>query len=56
MINDASTVNKGRKDRKISMEIKKPYTVVQYNNFIKSIDRAEQYLSFYSVLRKTLKC
>jgi hypothetical protein len=35
------------------MEIKKPYAVGQYNKFIKG--RAEQYLSFYSVLRKTVK-
>ena len=35
------------------MEIKKPYAVGQYNKFIKGVDRADQYLSFYSVLRKT---
>jgi hypothetical protein len=54
MIHDAKTVKKGRKDRKTNMEIKKPYTVVLYNNFIKGTDRADQYLSFYSVLRKTV--
>ena len=37
------------------MEIKKPYAVVQCNKVIKGIDRADQYLSFYSVLRKTVK-
>jgi len=37
------------------MEIKKPYAVGQYNKFIKGIDRADQYLSFHSVLRKTVK-
>jgi len=37
------------------MEIKKPYAVVQYNKFIKSVDRADQFLSYYSVLRKTIK-
>ena len=37
------------------MEIKKPTTVVQYNKFMKGIDRADQYLSYYSVLRKTVK-
>jgi hypothetical protein len=54
-IHDATIVNKGRKDRKTNMEIKKPYAVFQYNKFIKGIDRADQYLSFYSVLRKTVK-
>ena len=37
------------------MEINKPYAVVQYNKFMKGLDRADQYLSFYSVLRKTVK-
>jgi len=54
-IHDATIVNEGRKDRKTNMEIKKPYAVSQYNKFIKGIDRADQYLSFYSVLRKTVK-
>jgi len=54
-IHDATTVNKGRKDRNTNMEIKKPYAVVQYNKFIKDVDRADQYLSYYSVLKKTVK-
>jgi hypothetical protein len=37
------------------MVIKKPHAVVQYNKFMKGIDRADQYLSYYSVLRKTVK-
>jgi len=48
-------VSKGRKDKKTTTEIKKPYAVVQYNKFIKGIDRADQYLSYYSVLKKTVK-
>ena len=55
MIHDVTTVNKVRKDRNTNMEVKKPYAVVQYNKFTKGIDRAHQYLSFYSVLRKTIK-
>jgi hypothetical protein len=35
--------------------MKKPYTIVQYNEFMKDIDRADQYLCYYSVLRKTVK-
>ena len=54
-IHDAKIVNTGRKDGKTNMEMKKPYAVVQYNKFMKGIDRADQYLSFYSVLRKTVK-
>jgi len=56
MIHDATAVvSTGRKDRKINMEINKPYSVVQCNKFMKSIDRADQYLSFHSLLRKTVK-
>jgi len=31
----------------MNMEIKKPYAVVQYNKFIKGVDRADPYLSYY---------
>ena len=33
----------------------KLYALVQYNKFIKAVDRADQYLSFYSVRRKSVK-
>jgi len=52
---DTTIVNKGRKDRKTNMEIKKPYAVVQYNKFIMGVGSADQYLSYYSVLQKTVK-
>jgi len=35
MIHNATIVNTGRKDKKTNMELKKPYAVVQYNNFVK---------------------
>jgi hypothetical protein len=54
-IHDATVVSTWRKDRKMNMEIKKPYAVVQYNKFMKVVDRADQYLSYCSVLRKTVK-
>ena len=54
-INDATIINKGRKERKTNTEIKKPYAVVQYSNFIKGVDSADQNLSYYSVLQKTVK-
>jgi len=54
-IHDATIVNTGRKDRKISMEIKKSYRLVQYNKFMKGIDRADQYLCYYLFLSKTVK-
>jgi len=48
-------VNKGRKDRKTNMEIKKHRSVVQYYKFMKGVDRADQFLSYYSVLRESVK-
>ena len=54
-IHEATVVNTGRKDRKTNMEIEKPYAVVRYNKFMKGIDRADKYLSFHSLLRKTVK-
>ena len=53
-IHDATIVNKGRKDRKTNTEIKKLYAVVQYHKIIKGVDRADQYLSYYLVLKKTV--
>jgi hypothetical protein len=40
-IHDATIVNTGLKDMKTNMEIKKPYSVVQYNKVMKGIDRAD---------------
>jgi hypothetical protein len=54
-IHDATIVNTGRKDRKTKIEIKKPYAIVQYNKFMKGVDRADQYLSYYSILRKSVR-
>ena len=54
-IHDARIVNTERKYRKTDLEIKKPYAIVQYNKFMKGVDRADQYLSYYSILRKSVK-
>ena len=34
---------------------KKPICTFQYNMFMKSVDRADQYSSYYSLMRKTVK-
>ena len=54
-IHDATVVSTGREDRKTNMERKKLYAVVRYNKFMKGVDRADQHLSYYSVLRITAK-
>ena len=37
------------------MERKKPDAIFQYNKFIEDVDNADQYLRYYSVLKKTAK-
>ena len=54
-MHEATIVHTGRKDWKTNVEIKEPYVVAQYNKFMKGVDRSDQCLSFYSVLRKTVK-
>jgi hypothetical protein len=54
-IYDATLVNTGRQDRETNLERRKPYTVVQYNTFMKGADRSDHYLSYYSILKETVK-
>ena len=54
-IHEATIINTEQKGRKTNVEIKKPYAVDQYSKFMKGIDRADLYLSYYSVRRKTVK-
>jgi hypothetical protein len=55
-IRNTTLVNTEREDRKTIVEIRKPYCIVQYNKFMKGVDRADQYLSYYSIEGKTVKC
>ena len=55
MIHNITIVNTGRKDRKTNMEIKMPYAVDQYIKVMKGVHGADQYLNYYSVLRKTVR-
>jgi hypothetical protein len=54
-IHDSKHVNTGQTDRKTNEEINKPNRIAQYNKYIKRVDRADQYFSYYSILRKTVK-
>ncbi|XP_053960478.1 piggyBac transposable element-derived protein 4-like [Anastrepha ludens] len=42
-------------DRTTHQKIIKPNALLDYNKFMKGVDRADQYLSYYSILRKTTK-
>jgi hypothetical protein len=54
-IHDSKYANTGETDRKTSEEINKPNCIVQYNKYFKGADRAGQYLSCCSIVRKTVK-
>ena len=54
-IHESTIVNKGKKDRKINVEIKKPMMLYSTINAYRAVDRADQYLTYYSVLKKTVK-
>jgi hypothetical protein len=54
-IHDLKHVNTGKIDRKTSEEINKPNCIVQYKKYMKGVDRADQYLSYSSIVRKTVK-
>lgn len=54
-IHDSSFCSTGKKSRNTGEEIKKPVCVHQYNLNTKGVDLADQYLSYNSILRKTVK-
>jgi hypothetical protein len=53
-MHDSKHVNTGKTHRKTNEEINKPNCTVQYTQ-VNGVDHADQYLSYYSILRKTVK-
>jgi len=51
-IHDSTMVDVPRRIEEVK---KNPICIFQYNMFMKGVDRADQYLSYYSLLRKTVK-
>ncbi|KAL6420503.1 hypothetical protein ACFW04_013838 [Cataglyphis niger] len=54
-IHNATLTNTQRTCRKTNYTIKKPESVLDYNKYMKGVDRADQYLSYYPIYRKTIK-
>jgi hypothetical protein len=53
---DSEHVHTGKIDRKKNNEeINKPNFIVHYNKYMKGVDCADQYLSYYSVVTKAVK-
>ena len=44
-----------RQESKRGGSVKKSSCILEYNNYMKGVDRADKYLSYYSILRKTMK-
>jgi hypothetical protein len=44
-----------RQESKRGGSVIKPSCILKYNKYMKDVDRADQYLSYYSILRKTMK-
>ena len=42
-------------DYKTGEMVKKPSCIDDYNKFMKGVDRADQYISYYKIMRKTVK-
>ncbi|XP_068993070.1 piggyBac transposable element-derived protein 4-like [Neodiprion pinetum] len=54
-IHNATLVNTQRTCKKTNCTIKKPESVLDYNKYMKGVDRADQYLSYYPIYRKSIK-
>ena len=54
-IHNAEIVYTGKICRKTNSPIQKPKCIIDYNHHMKGVDRADQYLSYYPIYRKTIK-
>jgi len=51
-IHDSTMIEVPQRNEEVK---KKPIFIFQYNMFMKGVERADQYLSYYSLLSKTVK-
>jgi hypothetical protein len=54
-IHSARMGNSKVRDRTTGHVVKKPICILKYNECMKGVDRADMYLSYYSIMRKTMK-
>ncbi|GBO06914.1 PiggyBac transposable element-derived protein 4 [Araneus ventricosus] len=54
-IHSAQMVESRNRSRTSHCPIQKPISIIDYNKYLKGVDRADQYLSYYSIFRKTKK-
>lgn len=54
-IHNSGLVDTTKKCRKTNSTIKKPASILDYNKYMKGVDRADQFLCYYPIYRKTIK-
>ncbi|XP_066585579.1 piggyBac transposable element-derived protein 4-like [Prorops nasuta] len=54
-IHSAQMAESRNRSRTSDCRIQKPISIIDYNKYMKGVDRADQYLSYYSIFRKTKK-
>ncbi|KAL6419812.1 hypothetical protein ACFW04_011177 [Cataglyphis niger] len=54
-IHSAQMAESRNRSRTSDCLIQKPISIIDYNKYMKGVDRADQYLSYYSIFRKTKK-
>jgi hypothetical protein len=54
-IHNADIVETGKINKKTEQQVRKPECIMKYNQQMKGVDLADQYLSYYSFLRKSIK-
>lgn len=54
-IHNADMIDTRRNCRKTNCKIQQPKCVFDYNQYMKGVDRADQYLRYYPIYRKTIK-
>lgn len=54
-IHSAQLMESRNRNKRSDRPIQKPDSIINYNKYMKGVDRADQYLSYYSIFRKTKK-
>nr|XP_012147783.1 PREDICTED: piggyBac transposable element-derived protein 4-like [Megachile rotundata] len=52
-IHSAQLMESTSRSRRSRAPIQKPNSIINYNKYMKGVDRADQYLAYYSIFRKT---
>jgi hypothetical protein len=55
-VHNSEHVNTGRSIETQNTDINKPKCIAKYNRYMKGVDSADQYLSYYSIVIRTVKC